>query len=67
MALSAGYVGVSTGQSEVGAGVVIEGGRNPALGIVAINAMGLSVFGLELRIVGVDVAGFALLGGAFEA
>ena len=66
MALSAGYVGVFTGQNEVGAGVVIEGGRNPALGIVAIDAMGLSVLCWELRIMGIDVAGFALLRSAFE-
>lgn len=66
MALDTRHVGMAAGQSEVGAGIVIECGGNPALGIVAIDAMGLSVLGLELRIVSLDVAGFTLLRSAFE-
>jgi len=67
MTFGAGHVGVATGQCEVSAGIVIERGRNPALGIVAINAVRFSVLGLELRIMSIDVASFALLRSAFEA
>ena len=67
MALVAGHVGVTAGESEMSAGVVVEGGRHPALRIVAIDAMSFSVLGDELRIVGILVARFALLWGAFEA
>ena len=49
------------------AGVVVEGGRHPALRIVAIDAMSFSVLSDELGIVSVVVAGFALLWGALEA
>lgn len=66
MALRAGDVGVASGQGEVRAGVVIEDGRNPSVGVVAIGAVGFAVFRDKLRIVRVEVASFALLRSAFE-
>ena|SRR3974377_320276 len=67
MALVAGYIGMATRKCEMGTSVVIEGGRNPSLGIVAIAAVGFTVLGDELRIVGVVVASLARLWSAFEA
>lgn len=67
MALLAQDLGVASGQGEVRAGVMIECGRNPALGRMAVDAMCLTVFGDELGIVSVPVTGFALLRCAFES
>lgn len=67
MAFGAGNIRMAAGEGEVSAGIVIEGGRNPALSVVAIDAVSLAVFSDKLRIVSVNVAGFALLGSAFEA
>ena len=67
MALGARDVGVAAGEGKVGAGVVIEAGGYPALGVVAIDAVGLAVFSDKLGVVSVPVAGFALRGGTFEA
>lgn len=58
MAAVAFQVGVAAGEGEMGARVVIEGGRHPALGIVAVAAMGFGIPGDKLRIVDVGVAGF---------
>lgn len=66
VALVAGNVGMPTGQGEMCASVVVEGGRHPALDIVAIAAMGLAVLGEELTVVGIVVAGFALLRSSLE-
>ena len=67
MAFGAGNIRMAAGEDEVSAGIVIEGGRNPALSVVAIDAVGLAVFSDKLRIVSVNVAGFALLGSAFRS
>ena len=67
MALVAGYVGMATGQCEMGAGVVIEGGWDPALGVMAVATVGFAVLCNELGVVGVLVASLARLGGALEA
>ena len=67
MAFSAGNIGMSTGQGKVRLGIVVKGRGHPALGIVAIAAMGLAVLGNELRIVGVVVTSLTLLRSAFEA
>lgn len=57
--LGARDVGVAPGQGKMSAGIMIEGGGHPSLGIVAIYAMGLAILGEKLGIVGVIVAGFA--------
>ena len=67
MTLGAGNVGVAAGESEMSARVVIEGGRHPALRVVAIAAVGLGVFGEELAVVSIVVAGLTLLWSAFES
>lgn len=61
------HVGMAAGKRKVSASIVIERRGNPTLRIVAVGAMSLTVFGDELRIVGVLVASFALLRGALEA
>ena len=61
------HVGMSAGEGEVGAGVVVEGGRHPALGIVAIGAVSLAILGDKLGIVSVLVASLTLLWRALES
>jgi len=67
MAVCTSDVGMAAGKSKVRARIVIEQGRNPALGIVAIDATRLAVFRYELRIMRVVVASFALRRSALEA
>ena len=67
MTFVAGHVGVAASQREVRFGVVIKAGRNPAMRVVAIGAVGLVVLGKELPVVGVFVTGFAQSGSAFKA
>ena len=47
--------------------VMIERGRNPVLGGVAVAAMGLRILGRELPVVRVLVASLALLRSALES
>ena len=54
------HVGMATGQREMRAGVVVEPRGYPALGMVAIRTVRLTIFSQELLIVGIVVAGFAL-------
>ena len=65
--LVTGHIGMAPGKCEVSPGIVVEGGRHPALGIVAISAVSSSVLGQKLRIVGIVVASLALLRGALES
>jgi len=67
MTFVAGDVHVPSRQGKMGLGVVIERRRNPALRIVALAAVRLSILGHELLVVSVVVAGFALLRRALES
>ncbi len=66
VALGAGNFGVAAGQRKVRFRFVVECGGSPALGVVAIGAMGLVVFGEELIGVGILVTGLALRGSALK-
>ena len=61
MTLVTSHVGVSAGKGEVGASVMVEGGGYPALLIVAIGAMSLTILGDKLRIMSVVVASLTLV------
>lgn len=67
MAFGTRHVGVAAGQWQVGARIVVEGGRRPMLRIVAVGTMSLGILGHKLGVVRVEMAGFALLRGALEA
>ena len=66
VALGARNACMPSGQGQMGARVVIKCGGNPMLGVMTIAAMGFGVLGHELAVVGILVAGFALLRRAFE-
>lgn len=67
MAFGAGDVGMAAREREMSFGVVVEGGWRPVLRIVAFAAVSFVVFGGELAVVDVAVAGFALLRCACKA
>lgn len=67
MALGTRDIGMATGQGKVSPGVMVKGGGCPPLSVVTIGAVSLIVLGQELFIVGVRMAGFALIGCALEA
>lgn len=67
VALGARNVGVSAGQLEMGLGVMVEGGGDPALGRVAIGAVGQMIPSKELTVMSVLMTCLALCWSAFEA
>lgn len=67
VALATGHVGVAAREGEMRAGVMVECGRHPALGVVAIAAVRLGVFGDELAVMNIIVASLALLWSALES
>ncbi len=56
---NARHVAVASGKRKMNARIVIECGGNPAHGVVAIGAVRSTIFGCELSIVRVRMAGFA--------
>jgi len=67
MTFATGNVGMTTCQSEVGPGVVVERRRCPPLNSVAVSAMGLPILGDELPVVRIQMARLALHRRAFES
>jgi len=66
VALGAGDIGVATGKSEMGFGVMVKSRRNPVLGVVTVRTMRLGILNDELAVMDILVTGFALLRGALE-
>lgn len=67
VALGARNVGVAAGERQSCFRVMIEGGRHPALRIMAICAMRLAVFRLELSVMRIVVTRFTGLGRTLKA
>jgi len=65
VAFVASHAGVAALQGEMRAGIMVEGGRHPALRIMAVRTRRFSGLG-ELAVMGVFVTIFADLGGVLE-